>query len=130
MSEAERSRVENGYEWEAQSDSEEDNEPDAYSWVDPSLVGTERLRGTVRRRDINHINLTVGSRTDKTSLWARQLVIRLRGFTPAEVLRITMLSSRRAYRLEYPQLLPYAPPIFRRAVETLTNADFHPTPSA
>ncbi|GFZ46220.1 hypothetical protein JCM24511_04467 [Saitozyma sp. JCM 24511] len=46
MSEAERARVENGYEWEAQSDSEEDNEPDAYSWVDPSLVGTERLRAT------------------------------------------------------------------------------------
>lgn len=48
MSEAERARVENGYEWEAQSDSEEDNEPDAYSWVDPGLVGTERLRATVR----------------------------------------------------------------------------------
>jgi hypothetical protein len=55
MSEAERARVENGYEWEVQSDSEEDNEPDAYSWVDPSLVGTERLRATVRD-DIYCIN--------------------------------------------------------------------------
>jgi hypothetical protein len=44
MSEAERNGVENGYDWEEDSDGGSDAaEPDTYSWIDPSLVGTSAL---------------------------------------------------------------------------------------
>lgn len=37
-----------GYEWEEDSEGEDmDVQPDAYSWVDPSLVGSANLRGIV-----------------------------------------------------------------------------------
>jgi len=36
------------YEWEVESGEDEvDIEPDAYSWVDPSVVGTEQLGSSV-----------------------------------------------------------------------------------
>lgn len=39
--------VERGYEWEENSDGGSDSmEPDAYSWVDPSLLGTSAFRGS------------------------------------------------------------------------------------
>lgn len=39
--------AENGYEWEEDSDGgSEGIEPDAYSWVDPSLVGTSAFRAS------------------------------------------------------------------------------------
>ena len=42
--ERERNREEDRYEWEVESGEDEvEVEPDAYSWIDPSIVGTERL---------------------------------------------------------------------------------------
>lgn len=43
-----RPRSDDGYEWEAESGEDEvEIDPDAYSWVDPSIVGTERLGTSV-----------------------------------------------------------------------------------
>lgn len=37
-----------GYEWEVESAEDElDVDPDSYSWVDPSIIGTERLGASV-----------------------------------------------------------------------------------
>ncbi|KAL7422275.1 hypothetical protein Q5752_002921 [Cryptotrichosporon argae] len=45
LSDAERARIEAGYEWELESAGTGNEEP-AYSWIDPSLLGTARLRAT------------------------------------------------------------------------------------
>lgn len=46
-SDKDEENVEDGYEWEEDSDGGSDTvEPDAYSWVDPSLVGASGFRAS------------------------------------------------------------------------------------
>lgn len=47
MNDEERDNVENGYEWEVESEDGSDVEPDTFSWVDPSIIGSEAFRRSV-----------------------------------------------------------------------------------
>ena len=57
MSDGERERVESGYDWEAETEPEDEDEDeegseggadvDAYSWIDPSVVGSDEFRHDV-----------------------------------------------------------------------------------
>lgn len=49
MSDGERRRVEEGYEWELETQGDMSDAGDQYSWVDPSIIGTDRLGATVGR---------------------------------------------------------------------------------
>lgn len=46
----EEEEVENGYEWEVDSDVGSDVQPDTFSWIDPSIIGTEGFHQSVSLR--------------------------------------------------------------------------------